>query len=144
MEDLKKIDLKAFVKLKPKYIRILVNENKLLGHVEQNIKTKMGMQRISLWFETEIEIDIAGSYKERPRLFHLHWIHTKSLLTLLALKPKKLYLNYYEECGRGLFKNTGIKCETLTISNKPYFDNNGYSVGMDQPYTCYVHKMART
>lgn len=144
MENVQIVDLKQFVKLRPKYIRILLDDNKLYGQTEQTIKTKIGSQTLDLWFETEIEIELRGSYTQKPRMFHLHRSHAKTFLTLLALtKPKKVYLNYYEECGRGLFENTKLKCELLTISNKQYFDDTGFSVSLEQPYTCQIHKIGR-
>ena len=112
------VDLNTFIRYKPKFVRIEVNEEKILGVASKTQKVGGKTVNFNMVFETKIPITITvirwNTNEERTPAY-IRIYETDNLLTLLAHKPERLEIEYWANNSCQLLEDKGLKNETIVI-----------------------------
>jgi hypothetical protein len=112
------VDLNTFIRYKPKFVRIEVNEEKILGVASKSQKVGGKTVNFNIVFETKIPITITvvrwNTNEERTPAY-IRIYETDNLLTLLAHKPERLEIEYWANNSCQLLEDKGLKNETIVI-----------------------------
>jgi hypothetical protein len=112
------VDLNEFIRYKPKFVRIEVNEEKILGVASKSQKVGGKTVNFNMVFETKIPITITvirwNTNEERTPAY-IRIYETDNLLTLLAHKPERLEIEYWANNSCQLLEDKGLKNETIVI-----------------------------
>jgi hypothetical protein len=112
------VDLNTFIRYKPKFVRIEVNEEKILGVASKSQKVGGKTVNFNMVFETKIPITITvirwNTNEERTPAY-IRIYETDNLLTLLAHKPERLEIEYWANNSCQLLEDKGLKNETIVI-----------------------------
>jgi len=118
---LAEVSITEFVKKRPRYIRVMPENDELMGIAERTVRVDGKQKTIDVSFTTKIPISVCcpdGSLT--PKVIHLHYGNAKTLLTLLALKPKALQIKYWYNNSYPLIEKVGLKNETIIFEAKKH------------------------
>jgi hypothetical protein len=141
--DVGEVTLSEFLRYKPKFIRIDVNEGRIVGVAERSQKIGGKTVYFDIVLEAKIPVAITvvrWNTDEKRTPAYIRIYEANNLLTLLAHKPERLEIEYWANNSCSLLEDKGLKNETIIIQGVK--GKKTYTVTYHNPYETPLQRLA--